>query len=209
MKVLVTGATGFIGRKLVCELIQRGHDVSILTRDSESASQRLPVNCEVYQWRPELYPPKFEAFKEVNAVIHLAGENIAGERWTESQKKTIKDSRVLSTRNLVNAMRSLHHTPEVFLSASAIGFYGNGRPTELYEDLPGGKGFLANVCQEWEQAIFNAKDIGIRTIALRIGLVLGYDGGAMKKMLAPFWAGLGGKLGGGDQWMSWIHVKTW
>ena len=207
MKVLVTGATGFIGKKLVGQLISRGHDVSILTRDAEGASQRLPVNCEVYEWRPELYPPTFEAFKEVNAVIHLAGENIADGRWTESRKKSIKDSRVLSTRNLVNAMKSLYHTPEVFLSASAIGFYGNGRPIELYEDLPGGKGFLADVCQEWEHEIFKTENIGVRTIALRIGLVLGYDGGAMKKMLAPFWAGLGGKLGGGDQWMSWIHVK--
>ena len=207
MKVLITGATGFIGKKLVGELIRRGHNVSILTRDSEGASQKLPVNCEVYQWQPELYPPKFEVFKEVNAVIHLAGESIADGRWTESHKKSIKNSRVLSTRNLVSAMNSLKHTPEVFLSASAIGFYGGGRPTELYEDLPAGKDFLANVCQEWEQEVVNAKDMGIRTIVLRIGLVLGYDGGAMKKMLAPFWAGLGGKLGSGNQWVSWIHVK--
>ncbi len=163
MKVLITGATGFIGKKLVGELIRRGHNVSILTRDSVGTSQKLPVNCEVYQWQPELYPPKFEAFKEVNAVIHLAGESVADGRWTESRKKSIKNSRVLSTRNLVSAMNSLKHTPEVFLSASAIGFYGGGRPTELYEDLPAGKGFLANVCQEWEQETFNAKDIGIRT----------------------------------------------
>ncbi|SVA42368.1 uncharacterized protein METZ01_LOCUS95222, partial [marine metagenome] len=107
MKVLITGATGFIGKKLVGELIRRGHNVSILTRDSEGASQKLPVNCEVYQWQPELYPPKFEAFKEVNAVIHLAGESIADGRWTEPRKKSIKNSRVLSTRNLVSTMNSL------------------------------------------------------------------------------------------------------
>jgi len=207
MKVLVTGATGFVGKKLASELVKRGHTVSILTRDRQSARKRMPVECEIHQWEPELYPPTSDCFEGVDAVIHLAGANIADGRWSESRKKSIKDSRVLSTRNLVSTLKSLQKPPATLLSASAIGFYGNCKPVELYESLEPGHGFLADVCKEWEHEAFIAKKHNIRTIALRIGLVLGYEGGAMKKMIPPFWAGLGGDLGDGTQWMSWIHVK--
>ena len=207
MKILVTGATGFVGKKLVSELVNRGHKVSILSRDSKSAQRRMPIECEIHRWEPELYPPPSQAFDDVNAVIHLAGANIADGRWTSSRKKSIRDSRVLSTRNLVSTLKSLQNPPKIFLSASAIGFYGNQKLVELYEDLEPGSGFLAEVCKEWEHEAFVAKDHNIRTIALRIGLVLGYEGGALKKMLPPFWAGLGGNLSDGSQWMSWIHIK--
>jgi len=207
MKVLVTGATGFVGKKLVSQLINRGHKVSILTRDTEIARKRLPMNCEFHKWEPELYPPSSQAFDGVNAVVHLAGENIADGRWSESRKNKIKDSRVLSTRNLISTLKSMKNPPDTFVSASAVGFYGKDKPVELYEDLDPGKDFLADVCKEWEHEAFAARDHNIRTIALRIGIVLGYEGGAIKKMLPPFWAGVGGTLGDGNQWMSWIHIK--
>ena len=186
MKVLVTGATGFVGKKLVSQLINRGHKVSILTRDTEIARKRLPMNCEFHKWEPELYPPSSQAFDGVNAVVHLAGENIADGRWSESRKNKIKDSRVLSTRNLVSTLKSMKNPPDTFVSASAVGFYGKDKPVELYEDLDPGKDFLADVCKEWEHEAFAARDHNIRTIALRIGIVLGYEGGAIKKMLPPF-----------------------
>ena len=207
MKVLITGATGFVGKKLVSELASRSHKVSVLTRDLENARRRLPIDCEIHRWEPELYPPSSQAFSDVNAVIHLAGSNIASGRWTASRKKSIHNSRILSTQNLVSTLKSLRNPPQIFLSASAIGFYGNNKLVELYEDLQPGKGFLADVCKKWEHEALIAQDHDIRTIVLRIGIVLGYDGGALKKMLPPFCVGLGGNLGDGNQWMSWIHIK--
>ena len=207
MKVLVTGATGFIGKRLVRKLISLGHKVSILTRDKESAQIRLPLICDFHRWEPELYPPSSQAFNGVDAVVHLAGEIIADGRWSKERKKLIKDSRILSTRNLVSTLQSMVSPPSIFISSSAVGFYGKDKPVELYENLESGKDFLANVCKEWEHEAFVAKKSNIRTIALRIGIVLGYEGGAMKKMLPPFWVGAGGILGDGNQWMSWIHVN--
>ena len=207
MKVLVTGATGFVGKKLVSELVNRNYKVSILTRNLENARRRLPIECQIHRWEPELYPPSSQSFDGVDAVIHLAGENIADGRWTSKRKNLIKNSRVLSTRNLVSTLASIKNPPKIFISSSAVGFYGKNKHVELYESLDSGKDFLAEVCKEWEKEAFKAKDRNIRTVALRIGIVLGYEGGAMKKILPPFWAGVGGKLGDGDQWMSWIHVK--
>ena len=207
MKILITGATGFVGKRLVRALINLGHKVSVLTRDTESARKRLPLICTFYKWEPELYPPSSQSFDGVDAVIHLAGENIADGRWTSKRKNLIKNSRVLSTRNLVSTLASIKNPPKIFISSSAVGFYGKNKHVELYESLDSGKDFLAEVCKEWEKEAFKAKDRNIRTVALRIGIVLGYEGGAMKKILPPFWAGVGGKLGDGDQWMSWIHVK--
>jgi len=207
MKVLVTGATGFVGKRLVRKLVSLGHKVSILTRDTESAQKRLPLICDFYRWEPELYPPSSQAFNGVDAVVHLAGESIADGRWSKERKKSIKDSRVLSTRNLVSTLQSMVNPPSVFISSSAVGFYGKDKPVELYESLEPGKDFLADVCKEWEHEAFAAKKSNIRTIVLRIGIVLGYEGGAMKKMLPPFWVGAGGNLGHGNQWMSWIHLN--
>ena len=172
MKVLVTGATGFVGKKLVSELVKRNHKVSILTRDIESARKRLPMNFEFHKWEPELYPPSSQAFDGVNAVIHLAGENIADGRWSKSRKNKIKDSRVLSTRNLVSTLKSMKNPPDTFVSASAVGFYGKDKPVELYEDLGPGKDFLADVCKEWEHEAFAVKNHNISTIPIRRAMVL-------------------------------------
>jgi len=143
----------------------------------------------------------------VSAVVHLAGENIAGGRWSSARKKAIAQSRILSTRNLVRSMQRLAQPPGVFLAASAVGIYGDRGEERLDEGSPAGAGFLAQVCRDWEKEIFEARPLGIRTVGLRLGVVLGRNGGAVKQMLPPFRLGLGGRLGSGEQWVSWIHVR--
>jgi len=206
MKVLVTGATGFVGNALLKALNHKGHEIVVLTRNIDAAGFRLPVLCEVHQWNPEQGPPESSVFKDVDAVVHLAGENIAGGRWTKKQKERIRLSRLFSARHLVQALGKLNSRPKVLVSASAIGFYGGSGNTLLTEDVPPGNCFLANVCQDWEQEAMHAREFNIRTACLRTGIVLGKEGGAMQKMLPPFQMGLGGNLGSGNQWMSWIHV---
>ncbi len=206
MKVLVTGATGFVGHSVLKELKARGHDIAVLTRNSETAAGRLPVHCEIRAWEPGAAPP-LPAFEDAGAVIHLAGENIASGRWTEARKREIRESRVLSTRRLVSALGQLSDGPRILVSSSAIGYYGDGGDRPLDEDDPPGEDFLAGVCREWEKETLAAKGHGVRAVALRTGVVLGVGGGAMQKMLPPFSIGLGGRLGNGKQWMSWIHVK--
>jgi len=141
-----------------------------------------------------------------DAVIHLSGENVAG-RWTEAKKKRIRDSRVLSTLNLSNALVNAVQQPKTFVCASAIGYYGNRGDEILTEDSPSGDGFLADVCREWEAATEPAAHVGICTVNLRTGLVLSREGGALKQMLLPFRLGLGGSIGDGGQWWSWIHIE--
>ena len=206
MKVLVTGATGFVGNALLKALHRKGHQIAVLTRNIYEAGFRLPVLCEVYQWDPEQGPPDSRVFKGIDAVIHLAGENIAGGRWTKKQKDLIQSSRLLSTRQLVQTLGKLQSKPKVLVSASAIGFYGGSGNTMLTEEVPPGTCFLAKVCRDWEEEAMHARNFNIRTVCLRTGIVLGKDGGAMQKMLPPFQMGLGGNLGSGNQWMSWVHV---
>jgi uncharacterized protein (TIGR01777 family) len=140
-----------------------------------------------------------------DVVVHLAGESVVG-RWTDAKKKAIRDSRVLGTRNLATALAACEAKPRVFVCASAIGFYGDRGEEVLTEDSPAGRGFLPEVCDEWEDASRIATEAGIRTVNIRIGLVLSPEGGALGKMLTPFKFGLGGRIGSGRQWSSWIHV---
>lgn len=207
MKVLVTGATGFIGKHLLLALRENGHDIVALVRDPKSAGVRLAVACPIYQWDPAGDSPPAEAFDGVRAVIHLTGENVAAGLWTGSRKRRILKSRIESTRKLVQTIANLESKPETFISASAIGYYGDRGEQALDEHSSQGEGFLAEVCRDWETETFKARDLGLRTVALRIGIVLGNHGGAMKNILPPFRLGLGGPLGGGKQWMSWIHVR--
>jgi uncharacterized protein len=207
MKVMVTGATGFIGKELIKRLNEKGHEIAILTRNPESARFHLPVHCEIVTWNPErtaLFP---SALKGVDAVINLAGEGIADARWSSDRKRKIMESRVLSVRRLINTMTYMSAKPQVFISASAIGLYGNRKDELLDETASKGHGFLSDVCQKWENEIITAKELGIRTVAFRLGMVLGHDGGALNKMLPPFKLGVGGRLGSGSQWMSWIHIN--
>jgi len=200
-KALVTGATGFIGRRLLPWLKWP----VVLTRNPERAGTALR-NVEIHRWEPESGPPPAEAFREVDTVFHLAGESVAAGRWSAARKQRIRDSRVLGTRHLVAALAALKERPAVLVSASAIGYYGDRGDETLDEEALPGDDFLAGVCQEWEAEANRATELGIRVVTPRLGIVLGKGGGALERMLTPFKLGLGGRLGSGRQWMSWIHI---
>ena len=196
-RVLVTGVSGPIGAALLPSLESLGAQIVRLVRRPETGAGQIP-------WDPlRQLPP--EAVSGFDAVIHLAGESVA-ERWTGEKKKRIRESRVLGTQNLAEALARTSAKPQVFICASATGFYGNRGDELLTEASPGGQGFLAGVCREWEGATRVASEAGIRTVNLRMGLALSPRGGALEKMLAPFKLGLGGRVGSGKQWWSWIHV---
>jgi hypothetical protein len=207
MHVVITGATGLIGRPLARALVTAGHDVTALTRNVARAERLLPVRCIGKEWSPT-GPVAPDLLRGVDAVVHLAGEGVADRRWTTERKQTIRDSRVYGTRALVDAMASLPNTerPRVVVSASAIGYYGDRGDEQLDERSPPGRDFLAEVCAAWEHEAFKAAALGVRVVAVRIGIVLSSDGGALAKMLLPFRLGAGGRVGSGRQWMSWIHV---
>lgn len=204
MKVLVTGATGLIG-KTFCQLLAReGHELAILSRQPEKA-QVVP-KAKAWRWQAETEVPANEVWAGVDAVIHLAGEPVAGSRWTEAQKRRIRDSRVLGTRNLVEGMKRAAIKPQVLVSASAVGFYGDRGEEQLDESSAAGKGFLSEVCVAWEREAERAAESGVRVALVRIGVVLSQQGGALEKMLPPFKLGLGGRLGSGRQWFPWVHL---
>lgn len=204
MRVLVTGATGLIGKALCRELAAEGHDISVLSRRPDAA-QGVP-GARAFVWNPEAELPPREAWQGVEAVVHLAGEPVAAIRWTEEHKKRIRDSRVKGTRHLVAGLKDLPVPPKVFVSSSAVGFYGNRGDESLDEASSPGAGFLPEVCVEWESEAARAEEAGIRTALVRVGVVLSDHGGALEKMLPPFRLGLGGRLGDGRQWFPWIHL---
>ncbi len=196
-RVLVTGASGPIGTALLTSFEPQPIQAVRLVRTRAS-------NAAQISWNP-LAPLAPTAVSGFDAVVHLAGESIVG-RWTEAKKKAIRESRVQGTRNLAAALAQSEVKPRVFVCASAVGFYGNRGDEVLREDSPTGQGFLAEVCREWEDASRIASEAGIRTVNIRIGLVLSVRGGALPNMLRPFKLGLGGRIGSGQQWWSWIHV---
>lgn len=196
-RILVSGASGPIGTALLASLAPQGVVVVRLVRG-------LASNQGQVSWDP-LAPVSPFAVSGFDAVVHLAGESVMG-RWTEEKKKAIRESRVLGTRNLATALAQSEAKPRVFVCASAVGFYGNRGDEILGEESPSGQGFLPEVCREWENASQIAAGAGIRTVNIRIGLVLSAKGGALTKMLMPFKLGLGGRIGSGQQWCSWIHV---
>ena len=206
MKVLVTGATGFVGNQLLIELREQGCEILVTTRNLRTAGVRLPVACKAVEWDSQNGPPPAEIFEGIDAVVNLCGEGVAGGLWTAARKQKIYQSRILSTHHLVETMRELDPKPALLVSASAIGFYGDRGAEYLKEDASSGEGFLAKVCRDWERETMKAEELGVRAVVLRMGMVLG-RGGALEKMLPPFRLGLGGPLGGGGQWMSWIHVR--
>lgn len=201
MKALVTGGTGFIGRRLLSRL----PGATVLTRDPDHARRILPPGVTPFHWDPAAGPPAAEAFDGVEAVFNLAGEPISA-RWTDERKNRMRESRVTGTHNLVEGMRGLDTRPKVLVSASAVGFYGNRNDETLDESSAPGRDFLADLCRAWEAETARAAEIGVRPVCLRLGIVLGRQGGALAKMLPPFRLGLGGRLGSGRQWMPWIHV---
>jgi len=202
MNYLVTGATGFIGRPLVEELLRRGHSVNYLAR---SRSQLLDSRAAFHLWNPT-EDLSLSSVPRLDAIIHLAGEPVA-QRWTEEVKRRIYESRVEGTRQVVAAVGRLQHRPSVLVSASATGYYGDRGDEILTEASSAGTGFLADLCVQWEREASRAREQGIRLVPLRISAVLGAGGGALKKMVPPFRMGLGGRLESGRQWMSWIHLR--
>jgi len=197
-RVLVSGTSGPIGAALLPSLDTRGCEVVRLVRNGTTGGAQI-------SWDPA-QPIAPEAVSGFDAVIHLAGESIVG-RWSAAKKTKIRDSRVLGTRHLAQALAQAKHKPHVFVCSSAVGYYGNRGDEVLREDSAAGEGFLAGVCREWEAATKPAIDAGIRTAQIRTGVVLSPKGGALGKMLTPFKLGLGGNLGNGRQWMSWIDVQ--
>ncbi len=202
MKILLTGGTGFVGKRLSLELLKQGHQLIFLTRNKEAAQKKLLFPCEIYEWDWQKGTPPAEAIQGVEGVVHLMGENIAAKRWSQKQKARIYDSRVKSTEHLKQVLQAT--TLKFFISASAVGIYAKNTGEALTEDSPRTQGFLADVCHDWEQA-----GKGIQTkrhIIFRIGVILGEESGALAKLLPLFRLGAGGPVGGGQQKMSWIHV---
>ena len=213
MKLLLTGCTGFIGSELIPLLIKEGHSLTVISRQSkgrlstiveDSSIRFIQMNpADSSSWDKEEIQI---ALKSCEGVINLAGEPIAEKRWTTDHCKKITNSRIETTKNLIHNLRNLRKPPKVLINASAIGFYGSHPQTEFTEENIPGDDFLANLCKEWESIAIN-KPRATRLLIIRIGIVLARDGGALGKMLPIFRAGLGGPIGDGKQWMSWIHLS--
>ncbi|HEY6661206.1 MAG TPA: TIGR01777 family oxidoreductase [Pyrinomonadaceae bacterium] len=198
MKILISGSHGLVGKALIKSLTDDGHEVIRLVRGSASAQE--------IEWHPNqgrIDPEHLEGF---DVVVHLAGENIASGRWTGEKKRAIRESRVKGTSLLSESLARLSRPPSLFLSASAIGYYGDRGDELLTEKSAPGDGFLPSVCVEWENATKPAVEKGIRTVHTRFGIILDRNEGALAKMLPPFKMGIGGKIGNGKQWMSWITL---
>lgn len=200
MKIVISGASGLIGTRLKESLEREGHNATVLVRD-----QKQLGNGTIY-WDPETHTIDKEKLEGVDAIVNLSGEGIASGFWTESKKKKILDSRVNATSTLAKAIASLKQPPKVLINGSAIGFYGDRGDAVCDETTSPGNGFLADVCVKWEGAAAPAINAGIRTAFLRTGIVLAKEGGALGKMLLPFKLGLGGVIGSGEQYMSWIAL---
>ncbi|MFN7825695.1 MAG: TIGR01777 family oxidoreductase [Pseudobdellovibrionaceae bacterium] len=208
MKVLITGATGLVGKELGKKLTDDGPEVVVVSRQKEKAQLECPFPCEVIEADLQKEEIPAESLRGIDAVIHLMGENVGDGRWSDEKKKRIYDSRVKSSENLIESFRRA--PPKVMISASAVGFYGDRSDEALSEESSVGEDFLAQVCQDWERgfAVASTKPAfsQVRFLNFRIGVVLSEKGGALPKMIPPFRVGLGGALGKGQQWMSWIHL---
>ena len=198
MKVLMSGSHGLVGEALIKSLTNDGHEIVRLVRRAASAGE--------LEWHPNQGRIDTEQLEGFDAVVHLAGENIASGRWTDAKKRAIRESRVKGTSLLSESLARLSQPPSVFISASAIGYYGDRGDELLTEQSAPGDGFLPSVCLEWENATRPAVEKGIRTALTRFGIILDRNEGALAKMLPPFQMGIGGKVGNGKQWMSWIAL---
>jgi uncharacterized protein (TIGR01777 family) len=199
MKILIGGSHGLVGTALIKSLEAQGHELFRLVRHAPGSKAEV-------EWSPDRYSIALARIEGFDAVVNLAGESIAEGRWTDEKKRKIRESRVKGTKLLGDALANLTQPPQTFICASAIGYYGNRGDEILTEASAPGEGFLADVCVEWEKATALATEKGIRVVNARFGVILDTDGGALKKMLPPFRMGVGGKIGNGKQWMSWIAL---
>ena len=199
MKVLITGASGLIGTALQKSFKEKGYEMLLAGRGEPKAANEI-------QWDAEHGFAEPDRLEGVDAVVHLAGESISALRWTDDKKKAIRDSRIHGTHSVVEAIANMKQKPKVFVSASAVGYYGDRGDEPLTETSRPGDTFLSDVSKEWETESRRAEDSGVRTVLLRNGIVLSKDGGALATMLTPFKFGVGGVIGSGQQWMSWISL---
>lgn len=208
MKILITGATGFVGTALSKKLLEDGHELHVLTRDiTHLPSLFVNPKVKAFEWNNTLTTPPEESISGIDGVINLMGENIAGKKWSEEQKEILRASRVDSTKNLTTLLNEKLNSPlKFFISSSAVGIYPTNKNEILDEEAKIGNNFLANLCLEWENAALTINKTS-RTVIIRTGVVLESHGGALKKMLLPFKLGLGGPIGDGDHFMSWIHLE--
>jgi uncharacterized protein (TIGR01777 family) len=200
--IVVTGASGFIGRRLLKNFTTAGYEIRVLSRH---AGTNLPNGIKLFAWDPMQGPPPEESLRDAGVIVHLAGEPVA-QRWSDSVKERIRDSRVVGTRNLVAGLKAMHRPPEALMSSSAVGYYGSRGDEVLKESAGPGSMWLSEVCVEWEREAEAASALGVRVVSIRTGIVLDPRGGALREMLPPFRMGVAGKLGSGKQWMSWIHL---
>jgi uncharacterized protein (TIGR01777 family) len=203
MRITVTGATGRIGSLLVGELLARGDEVTVLSRNPDKARATLG-DVEAFAWDPQHEPAPAAALAGRDGVIHMAGEDVA-QRWSEDAKQRILESRELGTRNLVEGIRAAEPRPRVLVSSSAVGYYGPHGDERVDEDTPPGDDFLADVCAAWEREAERAAELGLRVVRVRTGVVLDREGGALSKMLPFFKLGAGGPVAGGKQYLAWVH----
>lgn len=205
MKLLVTGASGFIGTALCQQLLEQGHSLTLFTRGS-------PPNANTgakrwLHWTPGTLRSWESEMDGLDGVINLTGEPIAARKWTNTQRRRLEKSRVDATHVLVQACAKAPHKPKFLINASAVGYYGPHGDEILTEEAPHGEDFLSLLCRDWEEEAIMAEQYGMRVVRLRTGIVLGPDGGALAKMMTPYRFYLGGPLGSGKQWMSWIHLE--
>jgi hypothetical protein len=209
MRVFVTGGTGLVGTRLVRRLRERSDQIVVLTRRPAVAREQFGSHCTVVEGDPMQPGGWMDAVTDCDAVINLAGENVFARRWNDEFKALLRDSRVRSTANVVQALARYPDAPrgskKVLVNASAIGYYGPRGEEEVTEETPPGDDFLARLCVEWEDAARQAEPLGVRVVRVRVGVVLDKEGGALRQMLGPFKWGLGGPIGSGKQYVSWIH----
>ena len=204
MRVVVAGGTGFIGTRLSQQLIDRGHQVTVLTRNAATAQQAPSSSADLLSWNPDAR--EIQLPDRTEAIVNLAGDSIAGSRWTDERKARIRESRVKATDTLLEAINTASQRPSVLVNASAVGYYGPRGDETLSEEAPPGRGFLTEVVLEWEQRARAAEALGVRVVLLRIGIVFGREPAALPQMSLPFKLFAGGPVASGKQWMSWIHV---
>ena len=206
MRVVISGGTGFIGRRLCDELRQAGHELTVLTRSIARHRNFAGPGIELVEWTPDAPGDWMQAVDGSDAVIHLAGKGIFDERWTEQVKRELRASRINTTRLIVDAIELAERRPAVLISASAIGYYGDTGDVRTDEDALPGADFLAQLCRDWENEAQRARNLGLRVAMPRIGIVLEEGGGALEKMLPIYRLGLGGPFASGRQWFPWIHL---